>query len=136
MAEAYIIDAVRTPVRKLGGGLSGVHPADLGAFPIRQLMDRTGVDPAAVDDVIFGCLDMIGPQAGDVARTCWLAAGMPEEKMPTVKLLEEEFTPATYNDPALIQRWVKVLEGWLGNDDLVREQPQMGGERQILRERQ
>jgi len=79
MAEAYIIDAVRTPVGKRGGGLSQVHPADLGAFPLLQLMARTGVDPAAVEDVVFGCLDTIGPQAGDIARTSWLAAGLPEE---------------------------------------------------------
>lgn len=79
MSEAYIIDAIRTPVGKRGGSLSQVHPADLGAFPIRRLIERTGIDPAAVDDVIFGCLDAIGPQAGDIARTCWLAAGMPEE---------------------------------------------------------
>jgi acetyl-CoA C-acetyltransferase len=78
MAEAYIIDAVRTPVGKRGGALSTVHSADLGAHVIRALMKRTGVDPAAVEDVIFGCCDTIGPQAGDVARTCWLAAGLPE----------------------------------------------------------
>ena len=79
MAEAYIIDAVRTPVGRRGGGLSQVHPADLGAFPLTQLFARVDVDPAAVEDVIFGCLDAIGPQAGDIARTCWLAAGLPEE---------------------------------------------------------
>jgi acetyl-CoA C-acetyltransferase len=78
MAEAYIIDAVRTPVGKRGGGLSQVHPADLGAHVIRALVDRTGIDPGAVEDVIFGCCDTIGPQAGDIARTCWLAAGLPE----------------------------------------------------------
>ena len=78
MAEAYIVDAVRTPVGRRGGGLSRVHPADLGAHVLRALMARTGVDPAAVEDVIFGCCDTIGPQAGDVARTCWLAAGLPE----------------------------------------------------------
>ncbi|MBA9007175.1 acetyl-CoA C-acetyltransferase [Thermomonospora cellulosilytica] len=78
MAEAYIVDAVRSPVGRRGGGLSGVHPADLGAHVLRALMDRTGVDPAAVEDVIFGCVDAIGPQAGDIARTCWLAAGLPE----------------------------------------------------------
>jgi acetyl-CoA C-acetyltransferase len=78
MGEAYIVDAVRTPVRKRGGGLSQVHPADLGAHVLRALIERTGVDPAAVEDVIFGCCDTIGPQAGDVARTCWLAAGLPE----------------------------------------------------------
>ena len=78
MAEAYIVDAVRTPVGKRGGGLSRVHPADLGAHALKALMARTGVDPGAVEDVIFGCCDTIGPQAGDVARTCWLAAGLPE----------------------------------------------------------
>jgi len=77
MAEAYIVDAVRTPVGKRGGGLSKVHPADLGAHSIRALVERTGIDPAAVDDVVFGCVDTIGPQAGDVARTCWLVAGLP-----------------------------------------------------------
>ncbi|GAB2854753.1 acetyl-CoA C-acetyltransferase [Actinoallomurus bryophytorum] len=79
MAEAYIVDAVRTPVGRRRGGLSGVHPADLGAHVLRTLMDRSGADPAAVEDVVFGCVDAIGPQAGDVARTCWLAAGLPEE---------------------------------------------------------
>src|SRR5688572_25271025 len=79
MPEAYIVDAVRTPVGRRGGGLKDVHPADLGAHVLRGLMDRTGVDPAAVEDVVLGCVDTIGPQAGDVARTCWLAAGLPEE---------------------------------------------------------
>ncbi|MEV0594713.1 acetyl-CoA C-acetyltransferase [Nonomuraea cavernae] len=79
MAEAYIVEAVRTPVGRRGGGLSGVHPADLGAHALTQLMARSGVDPAAVEDVVFGCLDAVGPQAGDIARTCWLAAGLPEE---------------------------------------------------------
>jgi acetyl-CoA C-acetyltransferase len=79
MAEAYIVDAVRTPVGRRGGGLAHVHPADLGAHSIRAVMERTGVDPAAVDDVVFGCVDTIGPQAGDIARTCWLAAGLPDE---------------------------------------------------------
>jgi len=79
MPEAYIVDAVRTPVGKRGGGLSALHPADLGAHALTALMDRTGIDPAAVEDVVFGCVDTVGPQAGDIARTCWLAAGLPEE---------------------------------------------------------
>ena len=79
MAEAYIVDAVRTPVGRRGGGLAGVHPADLGAHVITALLARTGLDPLAVDDVVFGCVDTIGPQAGDIARTAWLAAGLPEE---------------------------------------------------------
>jgi len=79
MTEAYIIDAVRTPVGKRGGGLARVHPADLGAHALKALVKRTGVDPAAVEDVVFGCVDTVGPQAGDIARTCWLAAGLPDE---------------------------------------------------------
>ncbi len=79
MPEAYIVDAVRTPVGKRGGGLSQVHPADLGAHVLQALVERTGIDPAVVEDVVFGCVDAIGPQAGDIARTCWLAAGYPEE---------------------------------------------------------
>jgi acetyl-CoA C-acetyltransferase len=79
MPEAYIVDAVRTPVGKRGGGLSTVHPADLGAHVITALVERTGIDPLAVEDVVFGCVDTLGPQAGDIARTCWLAAGLPDE---------------------------------------------------------
>ena len=78
MPEAYIIDAVRTPVGKRGGALSGVHSADLGAHVLSALMSRTGVDPGAVDDVIMGCCDTIGSQAGDVARSAWLVAGLPD----------------------------------------------------------
>jgi acetyl-CoA C-acetyltransferase len=78
MREAYIVDAVRTPVGRRGGGLAHVHPADLGAYSLRALVERTGIDPAAVEDVVFGCVDTIGGQAGDIARTCWLAAGLPE----------------------------------------------------------
>jgi acetyl-CoA C-acetyltransferase len=78
MTEAYIVDAVRTPVGRRGGGLAGVHPADLGAHSLAALVERTGIDPAAVEDVMFGCVDTIGGQAGDIARTCWLAAGLPE----------------------------------------------------------
>ena len=78
MAEAYIVDAVRTPTGRRGGGLSQVHPADLGAHAITALLDRTDVDPMAVEDVVFGCVDALGPQAGDIARTAWLAAGLPE----------------------------------------------------------
>jgi acetyl-CoA C-acetyltransferase len=78
MAEAYIVDAVRSPVGKRGGGLSAVHPADLGAHALSALVERSGVDPTAVEDVVFGCVDTVGGQAGDIARTCWLAAGLPE----------------------------------------------------------
>jgi acetyl-CoA C-acetyltransferase len=78
VAEAYLVDAVRTPVGKRNGGLSGLHPADMGAHVLRAVVERTGVDPAAIDDVVVGCLDNIGAQAGDIARTAALAAGLPE----------------------------------------------------------
>ena len=78
MAEAYVIDAVRSAVGKRGGTLSGVHPVDLGALGWRAIFERNDVDPAAVDDVVAGCLDTIGPQAGNIARLSWLAAGFDE----------------------------------------------------------
>ena len=79
MPEAYIVEAVRTPVGRRRGGLATAHPADLGAHVLKALVERSGVDPALVEDVVFGCLDTVGPQAGDIARTSWLAAGLPEE---------------------------------------------------------
>jgi len=79
MQEAYIVDALRSPVGKKKGALAAAHPADLGAHVLKALMARNAIDPAAVEDVIFGCVDTIGPQAGDIARTAWLAAGLPEE---------------------------------------------------------
>ncbi len=79
MAEAYLVEALRTPVGRRGGGLAAAHPADLGAHVLTALMRRTGIDPAAIDDVVFGCLDALGPQAGNIARTSWLAAGLPDE---------------------------------------------------------
>ena len=77
--EAFLVDAARTPVAKRNGGLKDIHPADLGAHVIRTLVARNDFDPSAVDDVVFGVCDQLGPQAGDVARTCWLAAGLPDE---------------------------------------------------------
>jgi acetyl-CoA C-acetyltransferase len=79
MPEAYLVDAVRTPVGRRGGGIAGEHPADLGAHVLLALLDRVEIDPVVVDDVVFGCVDTIGPQAGDIARTSWLAAGLPPE---------------------------------------------------------
>jgi acetyl-CoA C-acetyltransferase len=77
-AQAYIVGAVRTPVGKKKGSLAAIHAADLSAHVLRALVERTNIDPGAVDDVIWGCVDAIGPQAGDIARSSWLAAGFPE----------------------------------------------------------
>jgi acetyl-CoA C-acetyltransferase len=77
MPEAYIIDAVRIPIGRKKGSLAHLHPADLGAHPIKALVERTGIDANAVDDVVWGCCDTIGPQAGDIGRTVWLVAGLP-----------------------------------------------------------
>ena len=79
MAEAYIVEACRTPVGKRGGSLSSVHSADLGAHILKAVVERSGVDPNAVEDVIFGCIDQLGMQAGDIARTAWLVAGFSED---------------------------------------------------------
>jgi len=78
MADAYIAGAVRTPIGRRNGGLSGVHPVDLAAHALSALMDRTGIDPAAVDDVVMGCVSQIGPQTFDIARNAWLSAGLPQ----------------------------------------------------------
>ena len=78
MTHAYLVDALRTPVGKRGGSLAGVHSADLAAHTIRVIVERTGIDPGAVDDVILGCTDTVGSQAGNIARTAWLVAGYPE----------------------------------------------------------
>src|SRR5256885_15050469 len=78
MAEAFIAGAVRTAIGKRNGPLSGVNPVDLGAHALRGLVDRTGIDRAAVEDVIMGCVSQIGPQTFDIARNAWLSAGLPE----------------------------------------------------------
>jgi len=78
MAEAYIVDAVRSPVGKRRGKLAHIHGADLGAHVLKALVERNPSIPAEdYDDVVFGCLDAIGPLAGNIARSCWLAAGLP-----------------------------------------------------------
>ncbi|MEK9650367.1 MAG: acetyl-CoA C-acetyltransferase [Gammaproteobacteria bacterium] len=77
MREAFIVEAKRTPVGRKKGSLSNVHPADLGGYILSSLFNNLQFDPALVDDVIFGCVDTVGPQAGDIARTCWLAGGLP-----------------------------------------------------------
>ena len=79
MAEAYIVDALRSPTGRRKGGLAHVHGADLGAHVLRSLVARNPIPDNEYDDVIFGCVDTIGPLAGDIARTCWLAAGLSDE---------------------------------------------------------
>ncbi|ORA81305.1 acetyl-CoA acetyltransferase [Mycolicibacter kumamotonensis] len=78
MAEAVIVEAVRSPIGKRNGGLSGVHPAELSAQVLNELVGRAGVDPALVDDVIWGCVMQAGEQALDIGRTALLTAGWPE----------------------------------------------------------
>jgi acetyl-CoA C-acetyltransferase len=79
MTQAYIIDAVRSPVGRKKGSLAALHPADLAAHPLRELFVRNDLDPAAVEDVVWGCTETIGGQAGDIGRTAWLVAGLPED---------------------------------------------------------
>ena len=77
-AHAYIVAANRTPTGRRGGSLAGVHPLDLAGFAMKATLERAEVDPAAVEDVVWGVLDPLGGQAHDMARTAWLAAGLPE----------------------------------------------------------
>src|ERR671920_2059476 len=78
MRDAVIVEAVRTPVGRRNGGLSGVHPAELSAHVLNALAERTGVEPGVVDDVIWGCVGQVGEQTFDIARTAVLTAGWPE----------------------------------------------------------
>ncbi|UUX57878.1 acetyl-CoA C-acetyltransferase [Glutamicibacter halophytocola] len=79
MAEAYIIDALRTPVGRRGKSLADLHPLDLAAAPLAELVQRNNVDSKEYDEIILGCIDQVGPQAMDIARNAWLAAGLSEE---------------------------------------------------------
>ena len=78
MPEAVIVDAVRTPIGRRNGSLAGIHPADLSAHVLRALAERTGIDPAVVDDVVWGCVNQVGDQAAQIGRYAVLAAGWPE----------------------------------------------------------
>lgn len=78
MPEAYIVDALRSPVGKRRGSLAQIHGADLGAHSIKALVERNNIPAEDYDDVIWGCLDQIGPLAADIARTTWLVAGLPQ----------------------------------------------------------
>ena len=79
MPEAYIVDAIRTPTGRRKGGLSEIHGADLGAHVLKGIVERNQIPDREYDDVIFGCVDTVGPLAGDIARTSWLAAGLSDE---------------------------------------------------------
>lgn len=78
MREAVIVEAIRTPIGRRGGALSGVHPVDLSAHVLSRILERTGLEPDAVDDVIWGCVTQLGDQSGNVGRFALLAAGWPE----------------------------------------------------------
>ena len=78
MPDAFVVGAVRSPVGRRNGSLAAIHPADLGAHVLRALVDRTGVDPGEIDDVLWGCVGQMGPQASNIGRTTVLSAGFPE----------------------------------------------------------
>src|SRR5690606_37834223 len=77
MSDVVIVEAVRTPIGRRNGGLSTVHPADLLATVLRELVDRSGIDPAAVEQVVTGCVSQVGEQSFNIGRTAWLTAGLP-----------------------------------------------------------
>jgi acetyl-CoA C-acetyltransferase len=78
MAEVVIVEAVRTPIGRRNGGLSSVHPADLLGTVQRAVVDRSGIDPATIEQVVTGCVSQVGEQSFNVGRTAWLAAGLPQ----------------------------------------------------------
>jgi acetyl-CoA C-acetyltransferase len=78
--QAYIVDAIRSPTGRRKGGLGHIHGADLGAHVLNEIVQRNGIPDVDYDDIIFGCVDTIGPLAGDIARTAWLAAGLPNKQ--------------------------------------------------------
>src|SRR3546814_8471096 len=78
MTDVVIIDAVRTPVGRRGGGLSTMHPGELLGIVQKALIDRTGIDPSEVGQVVAGCVSQVGEQAFNIGRTAWLAAGLPQ----------------------------------------------------------
>jgi acetyl-CoA acyltransferase len=78
MPDAVVVDAVRTPIGKRNGSLARVHPADLSAYVLRALVERTGIDPVLLDDVIWGCVTQVGDQAAQIGRYAVLGAGFPE----------------------------------------------------------
>src|SRR5919202_7068762 len=79
MPEAVIVEAVRSPIGKRNGSLSGIHPVDLLATVLQSLVERAGVDPGQIEDNITGCVSQIGEQSINIGRNAWLAAGFPEE---------------------------------------------------------
>src|SRR5215212_7282903 len=76
--SVVIVDAVRTPIGRRGGGLSSVHPAELLGVVQKAIIDRTGIDPASIGQVVGGCVSQVGEQSFNIARTAWLSAGLPQ----------------------------------------------------------
>src|SRR3546814_4657347 len=86
MSEAYIVSAVRTPGGRKGGRLRNWHPVDLAAEVLAEVVNRTGIDPVRIDDVILGCVGQIGGQAANIARNAVLSAGFPRSEEHTSEL--------------------------------------------------
>jgi len=78
MTEVHIVEALRTPMGRIQGSLSEIHPVDLAAHMLTGLIERANINPGCVDDVIFGCIDQVGAQGANIARNSWLAAGLPD----------------------------------------------------------
>src|SRR5918998_6218591 len=78
MAEVVIVEAVRTPIGRRGGGLAGMHPADLLGVALNEVVQRSGIDPSVVDQVVTGCVSQVGEQSFNIGRTAWLSAGLPQ----------------------------------------------------------
>src|SRR5258706_4601136 len=79
MREAVIVEAVRTPIGRRNGKLKDIHPVVLGSLVLQEIIERSGIAPEQVDDVVFGCVTQVGEQSLNIARSAWLTAGFPVE---------------------------------------------------------
>ena len=111
MRDAVIVEAVRTPVGKRNGGLSESQPADLSAHVLKAVAERSGVDPAVIEDVIWGCVGQVGDQAGNIGRYAVLAAGWPEafpaprSTVPAGPASRPWSSPSRESCPARMRSW-------------------------------
>ena len=109
--NAYIVSAVRTPGGRKNGSLSGWHPADMGAKVLDELVIRSGVNPKDIDDVIFGCVDQVGAQAGNLARNAVLASSLPESVPDSVDHHNKLFI-LLLRQSCLVHKILLLLEEW------------------------
>ena len=103
MTDVVIVEALRTPVGRRGGGLSTVHPAELLSAVQKAVVERSGIDPAEIGQVVGGCVSQVGEQSFNIARTAWLAAGLPQSVAATT--VDTPVRVAASRPPTWPRRW-------------------------------